>query len=317
MEPDGKRNMELRQLEHFVALASEQNFTRAAARLHIVQSGLSASIRTLERELDTALFVRTTRRVQVTPAGEAFLGEAKRVLAAAAAARRVVDDMRGIQRGTLSIGVIQGLAPFVNIAELLGRFRAACPHVEIRLTTAGSLALVEAVRAGELDLAFAQFDGQAPPGVSAWMLACEALVAICAPEHWLAGQPSVTLRDLANETFIDLRPDWGTRRLIDQSFDANGLSRHIGFEVNDLRTQLELVAHGLGIALVSRAVIAKRSSTDAEKRICVTELTEPEICWELAVVFSHNAAREPTNAVADVLLRLLQDNVVILEKSAG
>jgi DNA-binding transcriptional LysR family regulator len=309
--------MELRQLEHFVALAAEQNFTRAAARLHIVQSGLSASIRALEQELGAALFIRTTRRVQVTPAGQAFLAEAKHVLAAAATARQVINDMQGVHRGTLSIGGIQGLAPFLDFADLLERFRAACPQVEIHLTTGGSVALVEAVRAGELDLAFAQFAGDPAPGVSAWMLACDPLVAICAPGHWLAGRQTVSLRDLANETFVDLHTDWGTRRLIDQGFDAHRLSRRIGFEVNDLPTQFDLVARGLGIALVAQAVTTERSSANAEKPVRVVELSEPEICWELAVVFAHNAKREPSNAVTGVLLRLLQETVTILEKSPG
>ena len=309
--------MDLRQLEHFVAVAAEQNFTRAAARLHIVQSGLSASIRALEEELGAALFVRTTRRVEVTPTGRAFLGEAKRVLSAATQARQVVDDMLGLHRGTLSIGIIQGLASLVDIADLLGRFRAACPHVEICLTSGGSLPLIEGVRTGDLDLAFTQFVGATPPGVSAWMLACEPLVAVCAPGHWLTGRQSVTLQDLANETFVDLHPDWGTRQLIDGSFDASRLARRTGFEVNDLPTQLDLVAHGLGIALVPQAVVAEYARANAAKPLSVVDLAEPEICWELAVVFAHDAKHEPSNAVTDALLKLLQDTVTILEKSAA
>ena len=73
--------MELRHLQHFVAVAEDQHFTRAAERLLVSQSGLSASIRALERELQTPLFVRTTRRVTLTPAGRALLGEAERILA--------------------------------------------------------------------------------------------------------------------------------------------------------------------------------------------------------------------------------------------
>src|SRR5260221_8963319 len=151
--------MDLKQLEYFVTVATEQNFTRAAQRLHIVQSGLSASIRALEDELGTALFIRTTRRVDLTTTGRAFLVEARRVLAAADDARQLVDQMQGLQRGALSIGMIQGLSPLFDIAQMLGRFRAACPHVEIRLVSGGTLRLIEGVRAGEFDLAFTQFVG--------------------------------------------------------------------------------------------------------------------------------------------------------------
>jgi DNA-binding transcriptional LysR family regulator len=307
--------MDLRQLEYFVTVAAEQNFTRAAARLHIVQSGLSAAIRALEEELGVALFIRTTRRVEVTPTGRAFLAEAKRVLAAAAAARQVVDDMRGLQRGTLTIGMIQGLAPLLDIANLLGRFRAACPHVEIRLMTAGSAPLIDGVRTGELDLAFTQFVGAAPPGVSAWMLACEPLVAICAQGHWLAGRQQAELSDLIGEPFVDLHPNWGTRQLIDQSFESSQLVRRTTFEVDDLPTQLDLVAHGLGIALVPQAVIADYITANTAKPISLVKLAEPEICWELAAVFAHDGKHEPSNAVTGALLTLLQETVTVLEKS--
>jgi DNA-binding transcriptional LysR family regulator len=307
--------MDLRQLDHFVSVAEERSFTRAASRLHIVQSGLSASIRALEDEFGAALFIRTTRRVDLTPTGRAFLIEARRVLASAADARHIVAQMQGLQRGTLSIGMIQGLAPLLDIPELLGRFRAACPLVEIRLVSGGSLPLVEGVRAGEFDLAFTQFVGSPPPGLAAWMLACEPLAAICAVGHRLAGRCNVALGELADEIFVDLHPDWGTRQLIDRSFAASRLSRRTGFEVNDLSTQLDLVAHGLGIALVPKAVIAERLGEQASHAIGVAGLAEPEICWELAVVFAQDEKRQPLNAVTRMFLGLLRSSVAVLEET--
>ncbi|HVJ35979.1 MAG TPA: LysR family transcriptional regulator [Terriglobia bacterium] len=307
--------MDLKQLEYFVAVATEQNFTRAAARLHIVQSGLSAAIRALEEELGAALFLRTTRRVDLTPTGRAFLSEARRVLAAAAEARQLVNQMQGLHRGTLSIGMIQGLSPLFDVAEMLGRFRASCPHVEIRLVSSGSLPLIEGVRAGELDLAFTQFVGAIPPGVSAWMLACEPLAVVCAPGHRLAGRGDLALRDLLEETFVDLHPDWGTRQLIDQSFADQHLARRTGFEVNDLTTQLDLVAHGLGVALVPKAVITNRIRHQAPYILGVAELTEPEICWELAVVFAHDEKRQPVSAVSRLFLDLLKASTEVLEEA--
>ncbi|PLW73181.1 LysR family transcriptional regulator, partial [Streptomyces sp. DJ] len=99
--------MELRHLEHFVAVSEEQHFTRAAERLHIAQSGLSASVRSLERELGADLFTRTTRQVRLTEAGRALLVEARRTLASAAAAREAVAAVRGLLRGTLAVGTEQ------------------------------------------------------------------------------------------------------------------------------------------------------------------------------------------------------------------
>src|SRR5664279_4983916 len=96
--------MELRQLEHFVAVAQARHFTRAAEDLSISQSGLSASVRALERELHTTLFVRNTRRVELTDAGRALLAESHRTLASAAAGRDAVAAVNGLLRGTLSVG---------------------------------------------------------------------------------------------------------------------------------------------------------------------------------------------------------------------
>jgi DNA-binding transcriptional LysR family regulator len=305
--------MDLKQLEHFVTAADEQHFTRAALRLHIVQSGLSASIRALEEELGAPLFLRTTRRVVLTPLGRAFVAEARRVLTAASDARQVVADLQGLRRGRLSIGSIQGLAPWLDLPDLLGRFRAACPGVEIRLTSGGSTSLMEGVREGELDLAFVQFLGSTPPDVTAWMLACEPLVAACAPAHWLAGRHDVSLADLAGETFVDLTSDWSTRQLVDQSFLACRVGRHIGFEVDDIATQLDLVGRGLGIALMPGAVVGERNRVVRQPLVASAKLIEPEPCWELAVVFAHSGEKQPVSAVTRMFLDAIRSALALEE----
>lgn len=301
--------MDLRQLEHFVAVAEEQHFTRAARRLHVVQSGLSASIRLLEDQLGAALLLRTTRHVTLTEVGRAFLAEARRVLAAAADARKVVADMQGLRRGRLTIGSIQGLAPLLDLPDVLGRFHAAYPDVEIRLISGATLALIDGVRSGEIDLAVTQFIGATPPEVTAWMVTCEPLVAACAPGHRLDGRRNVRLAELADETFIELNPDWGTRQLVDRSFREAGVSRHIGFEVNDFPTQLDLVAHGLGIALMPGAVVVQRTASKQHKLVACAELAEPEPCWELAAVFAHDDRGQALGAITRIFLDELRSTL--------
>ncbi len=301
--------MDLRQLEHFVMVAAEKSFTRAAQRLHIVQSGLSASIRTLEEELGAPLLWRTSRRVELTATGSAFLLEARRVLSAASEARLAVAQMIGLQRGTLSIGIIPGLAPLIDIPALLVRFRAAHSSVEIRLTSGGSLPLIEGVRTGEFDLAVTQLVGRTPPGIRAWMLAREPLVAVCPPGHALAGRSDVTLKELVAETFVELHRDWGTRQLVDQMFSESRLTRRIGFQVTDPATQLDLVAHGLGVALVPKVVTRGVGVNQMAEQLAVAELAGPEICWELAVVFARDEAHQPNGAVTRTFLEFLRASV--------
>src|SRR5437868_13472950 len=99
--------MELRQLEYFVAVAEERHFTRAASRMHVAQSGLSASIGSLERELGARLFVRNTRSVELTDEGRALLTEARHTLAGVAAAKDAVAAVHGLLRGTLAGRTVQ------------------------------------------------------------------------------------------------------------------------------------------------------------------------------------------------------------------
>ena len=302
--------MDLRQLEHFVAVAQERHFTRAAAKLHIVQSGLSASIRALEEEMGAALFLRTTRRVNLTPAGTAFFGEAQRVLSAAAAARTVVAEVQGLKRGRLLVGAVQGLSPFIDLPRLLGTFRRQYPQVEIQLRFDDTAALIAGVLDASLDIAFTQFVETPPPELAARMLACDPLVLACPGSHRLAGQRDLSLSAIADEAFIDLPAGHGTRQLVNQSFAAANLARRSEFEVNDLAMQLDMVAHGLGVALVPELVVQSRMHTAPQAPISFATLAEPEPCWELAVVYGRHAETgRAGSAAAEACLSILDEPV--------
>ncbi|WP_116946855.1 LysR family transcriptional regulator [Jiangella endophytica] len=251
--------MELRHLEHFVAVAEEGHFTRAAQRLIISQSGLSASIRTLERELGAALFHRNTRQVSLTEAGRALLAESRRALASVEAAREAVAAVNGLLRGTVRIGAEQCLGA-VDVPGLLARFRAAHTGVEVRLDQAGSARLLADVRAGVLDVAFVPVVAPPPEGVDLIPLTAEGMVVLCRPDHQLSGRGSIGLSQLHGTAFVDFQEEWAARQLADAAFAAAGLDRRVTMEVNDVHTLLELVGHGLGVALVPEHVSRKRAA---------------------------------------------------------
>ncbi|MEU9949046.1 LysR family transcriptional regulator [Streptomyces sp. NPDC047939] len=252
--------MELRQLEHFVAVAQEQHFTRAAERVAVSQSGLSASVRALEQELRTPLFSRTTRSVRLTEAGRALLVEAERTLAGARAAKDAVDAVRGLLRGTLSVGVEQCVAG-LNLPRLLAAFHREHPHMEIRLRQEGTTNLGDGVAGGRLDIAFAatvspvEWRGELVP------LAREPMVLLCSPGHRLASADRAGWDELAGEAFIDFHPDFGPRRAADEAFAAARVRRTVALEVNDVHTLLELVREGLGIAVVPHHFSRKPEAT--------------------------------------------------------
>jgi DNA-binding transcriptional LysR family regulator len=286
--------MELRQLEYFVAVAQERHFTRAAKRMHVAQSGLSASIRTLERELGADLFVRSTRQVELTPAGQAFLVEARRALAATDAARDAVAAVQGLLRGSLAIGSLQCLHA-VHLPAILAGFLEAHPGLEVRLRQGGSEELLEQVRAGRLDIAFVCRPARCPDGVVVEPLAAEPLVLACAPEHPLAARTDVKLADLRDERFVDFHPDWGTRDLIDKVLAAAGVERRVALEVTDVHSLLDLVTFGLGVALVPRSFAAK---TD---RVRFLGFADSVPAWETV-----SATSDPSSAAAAALLRAVR-----------
>jgi DNA-binding transcriptional LysR family regulator len=246
--------VELRQLEYFVAAAEECHFTRAAKRVHVAQSGLSASIRSLESELGAPLFVRSTRQVELTEAGRALLVEARRALGSVDAARDAVAAVQGLRRGTLSVGSLQCLH-VVHLPAVLAAFHDAHPGVEIRLRQGGTADLVEEVRSGRIDVAFVT--RSAAKDVRMSTLATEPLVLACSPDHPMARRSSVALGELAGESFVDFNAGWGTRDVVDRTLTAAGVDRRVGVEVNDVHSLLDFVGFGLGVALVPQSFSVK------------------------------------------------------------
>jgi DNA-binding transcriptional LysR family regulator len=283
--------VELRQLEYFVAVAEERHFTRAAQRLQVAQSGLSASIRTLERELGAAVFLRSTRSVELTPAGQALLVEARRALSATNAAKEAVAAVQGLLRGSLAIGSLQCLHA-VHLPAVLARFAAAYPGLEIQLRQGGSNELTEQVRTGRLDLAFVSRPADCPESLLVEPLADEPLVLACGPGHPFAARARVEPAELQGQRFVDFHPDWGTRDLADQVLAGAGVERRVALEVTDVHSLLDLVASGLGVALVPQSFAAK---TDQVRFVPLAGALPP---WTTVTVTG-----DPTGPAAAALLR--------------
>ena len=287
--------MELRHLEHFVAVAEERNFTRAARRLHLVQSALSVSIRSLERELHTALFERTTREVKLTDAGRVLLPEARRTLDAAASAQAAVFGAQAGLRGTLRLGMMQVIG-VVDPGSLIARFHRERPLVDIRPRTApgGSAAMISDVRRGALDAAFVAVSGLDQPGLTVTTLASEPVLLGCPQDHPLARRAAVPVSELADEPFVDFTPGWGTRTVADQLFAKAGIERSIGIEVPDGSIHASLVRAGLGLAILPESMIADAGLTGVPLR--------PTATFSVAFIVATDRPPSPvTKAFADLV----------------
>jgi DNA-binding transcriptional LysR family regulator len=291
--------MELRQLEHFVVIAEERNFTRAAARLSISQSGLSASIRALERELGAVLFLRNTRSVRLNEVGRALLVEARRTLASATAARDAVAAVKGVLRGSLAVGLEQCLG-VVDVFGLLVQFRSLHPAVELSMRQVGSARLLDELAEHRLDVAFVATGGQPVEGIELRCLSTEEMVLVCHPEHRLAHAGPVTLEELSGESFVDFSTEWGARVISDRAFARAGVAHRVTLEVNDVHALLALVSYGLGVALVPERIAAKPGF----QHLVVAVEDEIDKC-QVSVALPAGAEHNPA---AEELVRLLPDS---------
>ncbi|MER7477716.1 LysR substrate-binding domain-containing protein [Streptomyces sp. NPDC126510] len=246
--------MELRQLEYFVAVAEERNFTRAAERVHISQSGVSAQIRRLERELGAELFDRSARTTTLTAAGRAALDHARAALAAATAVGQAVGEVTGLIRGRLVVGMVIGCT-VTPLFEALSAFHRAHPGVEISLLEDNSDRLVEGVRLGTLDVALVG-TAAAPEGLESLTIISERLVALVPEGHALAQRRRLTLRDVVDHPIVCMPPGTGLRAVFDGACAARDLRPRVALQAGAADAVADLAARGLGVGVLSESMAA-------------------------------------------------------------
>ena len=247
--------MELRQLEYFVAVAEEASFTRAAARVHVAQPGVSAQIRRLERELGQALLDRSGRAVRLTEAGEAVLPFARAALAAVEGARLAVDELAGLLRGRVAVGTVTSVSSGdLDLPGLLADFHRSHPGVEITLSEDSSERMAEALLDGRLDLALVSLGGKNPPGMETRVVTDERLVAAVSHDDPLAAKKTVALKALGERSLISLPRGTGIRSLIDEACAAAGFRPRIAFEAGDPNVLARLSGRGLGVAVLPESL---------------------------------------------------------------
>ncbi|TWF93350.1 LysR family transcriptional regulator [Saccharopolyspora dendranthemae] len=252
--------MDLRQLEYFVAVAEERNFTRAAQRVHISQSGVSAQIRRLEKELGAELFDRSARSAELTVAGEAALAHARNALAAAASVGQAVGEITGLLRGNLSIGMVIGCT-VTPLFDALAGFHRAHPGVTLSLREDNSDRLLDDVRSGALDLALIG-TGTEPDDLEFLTIISEPLVAAVPAGHELAGGP-VALHDLAAHPVVCMPPGTGLRAVFDRVCAARGVEPMIALQASAAEAIADLALRGLGVAILSESMVAGHSGLTA------------------------------------------------------
>ncbi|WP_067697460.1 LysR family transcriptional regulator [Nocardia jejuensis] len=291
--------MELRQLRYFVTVVEEANFTRAAARLHLAQPGLSAQIKQLEKELGQPLLDRSTRSVSLTPVGAAVLPLARAALAATERIAHTVDEFAGVLRGHVRIGMISGAATDeLDIAEVLSDFHRDHPQIGISLIEDASESMYDALRRGELDIALISFSGdESDPAVATETVFSTAIAAAVASESLGFGERT-TLAELCEHPLISLPRGTGIRALFEKACARAGLVPNVAFEAGAPPLLLRLAAHDLGVAIVPP--IPDESAAELGVRIVPID---PELRGRLALAWN---AERPISPAAKVLLGQLR-----------
>ncbi|MFE2064534.1 LysR family transcriptional regulator [Streptomyces sp. NPDC059467] len=235
-------------LAYFAGVARTEHVTRAAQELNVPQSTLSRAMARLEQDLGVDLFSRHGRTVSLTPAGRTFLTSVERALAEV---RRAADEVRADAdptTGKVAFGFLHTMG-VETVPGLLQAFRADHPRIRFSLVQNYGEAMIEKLRAGELDLCLTSPVPDAPDLV-ARRLDEQKLRLVVSVDHPLATRRRIRLAEAAEETFVTLEPGYGLRRITDDLCKEAGFTPRIAFEGEEAETLRGLVAAGLGVALL-------------------------------------------------------------------
>ncbi|MFD0986872.1 LysR family transcriptional regulator [Methyloligella solikamskensis] len=274
--------MELRKLRVFVEVVRQGGFSAAAETLFATQSTVSKSVRQLEDEIGMPLLNRIGHRITMTEAGEVVFRRAQQLLADREDLIAELDDIRGLRRGTLRLG-LPPIGSSVLFAPVFTLYRKRYPGIDVSLVEHGGDRLDELLQAGEIDLAGSLLP--IPEQEYDWQtVRCEPLVALLARGHPLKDAGPVTLKDLKDVPFILFESGFALNRIIIEACRAQGFEPQIVARSSQLDFVVELAAAGLGVAFLPRMI------ADERRRAAVdyVPLKGHETDWNLAVTWRRN-----------------------------
>lgn len=286
--------MEIRQLRYLVALADEQQFTRAAAREHVAQPALSQQIRRLEDELGLRLVERTTRHMTITDAGELLVARARRILAELDAANAEILALKGLHSGHVRVGTMHTMGP-IDVSLVLAIFHERYRDIELTVREQSSEELGDMLRDDELDLAFLSVtERMESRGLGLHQLLLEELVVLLPVEHPLASRKGLRIGELVSEEFISFREGARLRELLFTAARGAGFEPNVKLESNESARIRRLVSRGMGVAILPRS-----DAVAAGADVAVLDLSEPPLARDITLAWREGRRHPP--AVAEFL----------------
>ncbi|CAM3731004.1 LysR family transcriptional regulator [Tsukamurella ocularis] len=253
--------MELHQLRYLVTVADHGSFTAAAEALHVAQSGVSAQVAKLERELGHRLLERGARAVALTPEGAELLPHARAALASVDAVRTVADELTDVVRGHVRLGTVIGCTIPGYLAGFAA-FRAAHPTVTVEVAEGNSDDLITGLTTGAVDVALVAHAQPLPEALAAHRLIREPLAAVVPDDHEWAHRDAVTCADLASRTVLCLPPGTGVRAALEITCAAERVAVEPAVQAHSPEALLALAERGAGVAVLTASMAAgRRGST--------------------------------------------------------
>ena len=274
--------MDILHLTYFLEVARQKSFTKAAQTLCVSQPSISKVIKTLENELNVTLFERSGREVILTDAGDAVFQRAQHVVYEFHNLSAELGDVFGLKKGEITIG----LPPMVGsrfFPKVIGEFRRAYPMIRLKLLEVGSNQVEIEIDEGTLDLGVVALP-VSKNDFEAFHFVNERLQVVLPPDHPLTGQPSLTLSELRDETFVLYKDDFSLYDHILIQCRHKGFTPQIACQSSQWDFIVEMVGANLGIALLPETICRELDPL----RFRMLPLTDPVIPWNLAIIWKRN-----------------------------
>lgn len=299
--------MDLRQLKFFLEVAQCEGFTKAAEKLHIAQSALSTSIKKLEDELAVELFNRQNRRVSLTAEGEVLAFHAKEIFQGVANAYQEIDDLRGLLKGEVRVGLTPMLSSFF-FPKIISSFKHRYPALQISINGESSAIIQRKIEASEIDMGI--IAGNVPSDLESHHLVREEVVAVVYRSHAYATMKKCALEKLLSQPMIQFKSGYYLREMIDGLAAKKGIAPVIMAESNLFYMVRNLVKEELGLAFLLKMAVAKE--TDLAVISC-----DPPLHLDLFIAWKKNARLSPANrAFVNYLIQEV-DEYYQLTQAAG
>ncbi len=275
--------MDLNQLEVFVTVARERSFSRAAEALHRTQPAISQAIQRLEETLGEKLFDRSSKDGTLTPAGEVLLEHARHILNLKRAAVDAVHELRELKAGKVTISANEHTVFY--LLPVIARFREEHPDIKVEVQRGVASRIPEQITAREVELGVVSFEPEDKSLTSIGVMTDE-LVLITSPSHRLAGNEEVSVKDLADESFVAHNAPSPYRQRVLEAFEKHRTPLNIVVELPSLEASKLLVVRGSGVALVPRLSAETEIAAGTLHALRVREL---RLARKLNIIYRRNS----------------------------